>query len=307
MNIINASRPLRSRSQNKTGFIINPNELNTNFNKKDFIGFKMKLLENIKKNKKNFGKKEEDFEIEKKTIKYKRSNSEKKNNRESTRIHSNSDRIKDEKTVLIKDINQSSNSNTKLKSIIMKNLMDEADHLKELNIDLANLVKCDTNLINETKLLEIWIEIDTSVEENKSTYLISYLKKIFKCQLNFQKEYEIFSQNQFNKLFLRMINLSFIAASACLIACCTLHLDNSLKVHIRRLITNVLKSFLNFFLIFTPKKLNPLISEELIDKINKISSRDQFHNKYQLKHIDIISYLTKDLDTICFSIKQIAK
>lgn len=44
---------IRSKSQIKMGFDIDPNQVSTNFNKKNQIGFKLKLLENIRNTKKN--------------------------------------------------------------------------------------------------------------------------------------------------------------------------------------------------------------------------------------------------------------
>lgn len=48
----------RSKSQIKMGFDFDPNQVSTNFNKKNQIGFKLKLLENIRNTKKNISNRE---------------------------------------------------------------------------------------------------------------------------------------------------------------------------------------------------------------------------------------------------------
>lgn len=314
MNIINFSRPLRSRSQSKTGFLINPNQLNTNFNKKDFIGFKMKLLQNIKRNKKFFEKKEDENEIENKVEKKYRSQSSGKNsslrvehNNKRTKLYSNNNLANEGKATCK---SKKENSSQKIKLLNFKNLMEEANQLKDINAENPNILYENINIESITKVIEIWIDIEFLIDESKSmSSLLMLFKKLFKPSfyLRRQNEYEIFKHAYLNKLFFRLLNMSFVSGSACLISISTIHNDNTLKTHVKRLITNVLKPFLNFFTMLNVKKVPPLISEEVIEKISKISLKDHFQNKYQLRHIDLIGLLTKDIDTICLSVKQLAK
>ena len=53
---------IRSKSQIKMGFDIDPNQVSTNFNKKNQIGFKLKLLENIRNTKKNISIRDSNIE-----------------------------------------------------------------------------------------------------------------------------------------------------------------------------------------------------------------------------------------------------
>jgi len=301
---------IRSKSLFKIGQNIDPNKLSINFNKKNQIGFQLKLLENLRNSKKEFEKFEEnyspklddDLKSEKKVIK-RLSNNNIKYDDNSVYCISDSSISKSNNEIVIKKNITNIQNQKKLNSLTFK-LISNIDSLIEISPDLSIFINKNFPINEETKLLDVWIDIENN-KDNKQ-YKFLFLKIFFIINKYFQEEKQISKIDAANKIYYKIIKLILLVSVLCLFTIIYIGVDLGIINNIKKLVSLTTKSLLNFYEIFNLKKLSNA-DDVLIDKFNRMNLKGFKIQNFQLKTKDLIQYLNKESDFIGMGIKQLAK
>lgn len=306
------SNKIRSKSLFKSQEI-DPNKLSINFNKRNQIGFQLKLLENLRNSKKTFEKYDENkSEIQNYQI---IKDDNKKSNKikfplelSNNEINSNdnseyliSDSLISNNEGLNKDI---INNNQKKTNNIFLKLINDIDSLVDISSDLSKFVNIKYPLMEETKLLDVWLDL----EDNKDyrQYKSLFLKTMFIINKHFKEERQILTIEIANKIYYRIIKFIILVSVLCLFVIIYIGIDSGIIKNIKKLISLTSKCFLNFYEIFNIKKLSNA-NEILIEKFNKINIKGYKIESIHLKSRDLIQYLNKECDYIGMGIKQFLK
>ena len=334
----------RSKSLLKPGFEVDPNQLSTNFNKKNQIGFKLKLLENLRNSKRIIEKYEEDQEEDKDELSTERERKDKNNkvdnynkrnlslgpiNDESERQpkqireksassknivlirdgQKDKDEVKSTKlsvsTMVTNNILIKKEENTK-SNLPFTKLIDEMDTLVDINTDLSSYVNSNISLDDETKIIDVWIEYEGLLIDNKpcKSSLIRLLY-IFHKYFTFEKN--IFSNDFCNKNYYRLIKIMISIVSASLFVMIYVGYDLNIKNQLRKLCQSVSKPLMQIYEIFSIKKLCKNLSEELFDKYTKFLNKSYKIQKSLIKNPNILVYISKEIDNAGLSLKQFTK
>ena len=391
----------RSKSQLKIGYEIDPNKCSTNFNKKNQIGFKLKLLENLRNSKKTIEKFEEKQNdnnnncintnesdnlnsvsnkyIERLKYSGKIKHNKAYNNIEDKKKQANnisntnnlnynnvtSSRSK-EKHYSHKTILNQNNINSKYYNYDLNNALNNKDSLTskntennkmklnlndnnannkdikhrvvvldysnrelitEINTDFSCYVNKHYPIDKETKILEVWIELENNLNDNKSIKnQIIKIMYIYNKYINYsnidimnsdnKQSSKVLENNEKTPTYIQSANCSFYkllkiilaSAVACLFLIIYVGYDNNLKAQIKKLVSCISKSLFKFYELFDIKELcENKISDVFYDKYYKLLIKSYKINKIHLKQNDVIGLFVKDVDNSGLSLKQFSK
>lgn len=349
----------RSKSLLRAGFDIDPNQLSTNFNKKNQIGFKLKLLENLRNSKKIIEKYEEgldetindspkpekDTKRAEKLMNYlenfrKRNNSlnplnsnrdqneitdrypsnrtreksvssknikkYKQINIESNSNYNNQNMINNKEEEDKKNINQHYSTNNLSNNVVSNKLIEDLDSLVEINTDLSSYVNENCSIDEETKLLDVWIDYELSLIENKTCkqHLIRVLYIFYKY---YTLEKNVFLNDLANKNYYKLIKLILAITAASLFVIIYIGYDLNIKTHLKKLTAAVSKPLMHTYEIFGIKKLCKNVSVDLVDKYIKFTNKNYKLQKSMIKNPNVLVYMSKEIDNAGLSLKQFAK
>lgn len=340
----------RSKSLVKTGFDINPNQLSTNFNKKNQIGFKLKLLENLRNSKKTIEKFEENIEEN-----YRKNEEDKNENKRIVllnplkkpanphlletdnlvRINSNERKYSRPKEKSLSNnnlidkssisaLNNSGGGSYQPKSFVVKGtrngrqtsikrnleclnfkLIEDVETLTEINTDLSAYVSNGYPLDEETKIIDVLIELDNCLIESKNCKS-QLIKLIYVFHKYFNEEKNIFLIESANKTFYKLVKVILASTVASLFVILYVGYDLNIKAQIKKLHSSFIKPVFHIYEVFSITKLCK-ISEDGIERFNKHLNKYYKLQKSQIKQSDLCNMISKEVDNSGLSLKQFSK
>lgn len=203
------------------------------------------------------------------------------------------------------NINNNNHKNNTNDLIHLSKLIDDIDS-NELNLDLNAYINQNCSIDDETKILDVWIDYEMSLIENKSCkhYL---LKLLYLFYNNFTSEKTIFLNEQANKNYYKLVKLLLSISVASLFVIVYVGFDFNIKAQLKKLSSAISKPLVEIYMMFGIKKLSKNISDDLVDKFNKYSTKNYKINKSNFKNPNILLILSKEIDSAGLSLKQFSK
>jgi hypothetical protein len=198
-----------------------------------------------------------------------------------------------------KSINQHYSTNNLTNNLASNKLIEDLDSLVEINTDLSSYVNMNCSIDEETNLLDVWIDYEMSLIENKTCkqHLIRILYIFYKY---YTVEKNVFLNDLANKNYYKLIKLTLAITAASLFVIIYIG-------HLKKLTSSVSKPLMHTYEMFGIKNLCKNVSVDLVEKYNKFTNKNYKLQKSMIKNPNVLVYMSKEIDNAGLCLKQFAK